>query len=211
MNLVLKQTESAFTCGYDLIKNNAVIAKATLSDNLTGYGQLDFDAYFEKAKFRMCYMPLTETVMQAKSVKIYSIYEIFDCCGNKIGQVSSQGVKMFDYICVEYKNYTFNIYTVGLGSEGIKYPVYYNTQQVALIEKDCVVKNNLDEYSITSIDEFTGYIAYIAALFIDETAYANRGEKVKKSTQKYYLKTTNKELKAKYNPDFKDFVNKNCI
>ena len=210
MNLTLKQIKSDFSSEYVLAKNDQTIAKVYQRDNLTPYGQIEFYAYFENCWLRLLYQPAVKTLIDTKSLESQVIYDIFDYNNNRIGSVTGKGWN-FEYITIEYKNYTFHTYLVGLGKEGIKYPVYYNDQQVALIEKDRVVVNNLDEYNITSIDEFTGYISYIASLFIDVMCYSNRGEKAKKSYQKYYHKTIDKELKSKYNPDFKDYVNKNCI
>lgn len=64
--------------------------------------------------------------------------------------------------------------------------------------------NNLDVYHVTATSEQSFLVTTIFGLYLDASSYAHRGEIVKKSVEKTYYLTTNKKLKAKYDPDFKE-------
>lgn len=97
-------------------------------------------------------------------------------------------------------------FSVSMGKEGKKSPVYFGNHQIALIEKDSVIYNELNHYHIFAIDEESAKIAVIFALYNYTLGPYNSGEKAVQSVRKTTVITTNKTLKAKYNPNFKSFI-----
>lgn len=113
----------------------------------------------------------------------------------------------YGYECLELTSgQTYEMYEIGLGKNGIVYPIYRDGVVVAEIDKGCVVYDNLDVYTIYSIDEEAQKNAILFCLITDANSFANRGEIVKSSVSKVYMKTINKKLCAKYDPDFKERV-----
>lgn len=100
----------------------------------------------------------------------------------------------------------YNVYPIGFGKEGSKSPVYIGDEQIALIEKDCVVYDELHHYQVTATDEASALIALIFVCYMYTNACFNPGVKVIQSVSKTVSVTTNKKLKQKYDPMFKESV-----
>ena len=202
MEFLLKQTVSGFQAAYSLINNGAVVSSAEISNNFTFGGAVKATSPLDGSLYHLLYKPLMNPAPSAVP------YVIYDSNNQEVGRFSilggGKGFKTYEYYKLEFLNNQYYIFEVGLGKDGIKYPIYCNDVQIALIEKDSVVYNNLDEYNIFAIDANAAFISYLSALYLDIVRYSNRGEVNKKGFQKYYVKTTLQELKNKYNPDFKN-------
>lgn len=113
------------------------------------------------------------------------------------------------FLGYEYYEYHFFgkeyvAYEIGMGKEGIKIPLYDVERQIALIEKSTVVYDNKDEYDIYAIDAKALEIAVLFNLYYDFTRFGRFGEFAYKSKETEYLYTLKKELKSKYDPNFKE-------
>lgn len=95
------------------------------------------------------------------------------------------------------------IYEVGLGKEGMRYPVYEDGVQLSQVEKEPVVLDNLDAYSLCSLDDFGELAALLFALFLDFHSYRNAGERTRGKKSFQYVYTRRKEILSKYDPDFR--------
>jgi hypothetical protein len=106
------------------------------------------------------------------------------------------------FIQLEFYGHLLKIYEVGLGKEGMRYPIYDGQGLIAQIEKDAIVHNDLDQYTICALESFGETAAFLGALYIDFTTFRNAGEygKGKKSFQ--YVYTRKKEILAAYDPTF---------
>ena len=71
--------------------------------------------------------------------------------------------KKFDYHQMKKAGITYDLFPIGLGTDGSKSPIYQDNSQIAQIEKDCVVYNDLHTYKIFAQDEFSGEIAVLFA------------------------------------------------
>ena len=85
----------------------------------------------------------------------------------------------------------------------MKYPVYEGSVQIAQIEKDPVVYDNLDAYTLCSLDDFGELAALLTALFLDFHNYRNAGERVRGQKSVQYVYTRSQEVLAKYDPSFR--------
>ena len=99
-------------------------------------------------------------------------------------------------------NQTYELYTVGMGDKGIKCPVYSGERQIALIEKESVIQNDLYRYHIIALDERAADIAVIFCCYVYVNSNYKAGSKVTASTQRNYIRTTNKFLLSKYDENF---------
>ncbi|WP_294953169.1 hypothetical protein [uncultured Eubacterium sp.] len=114
--------------------------------------------------------------------------------------------KKFDYHQMKKAGITYDLFPIGLGTDGSKSPIYQDNTQIAQIEKDCVVYNDLHTYKIFAQDEFSGEIAVLFAIYMYINAGYKPGKKDITSTVKVVTKTTNKLLLEKYNSDFTKYI-----
>lgn len=111
-------------------------------------------------------------------------------------------LKKYEFGRMQLKGMTFDLFTVSFGKDGTKSLLYCGNRQIAQINSESVVYNDLHNYRIYAVDDYAAekavlFIAYLYVLGLFEP-----GKKVISSVTKYYSKTTNKELLSKYNPDF---------
>lgn len=114
--------------------------------------------------------------------------------------------KKFDYHQMKKSGITYDLFPIGLGKDGSKSPIYQDNAQIAQIEKDCIVYNDLHTYKIFAKDEFSSEIAVLFAIYMYINAGYRAGEKAITSTVKVVTKTTNKLLLEKYNSDFTKYI-----
>lgn len=114
--------------------------------------------------------------------------------------------KKFDYHQMKKSGITYDLFPIGLGKDGSKSPIYQDNAQIAQIEKDCIVYNDLHTYKIFAQDEFSCKIAVLFAIYMYINAGYRAGEKAITSTVKVVTKTTNKLLLEKYNSDFTKYI-----
>lgn len=202
----LRQIKSAGDAEYVLKRDGQVCCTAKAAFSLTEHNIDIF--YQDQYQFRIT-PDFSDSVRKiVRNGKWRSApCNIIDENGKYIGSV----IKMREGTFVSKNYYTeikmygriLIMYEVGLGKEGMKYPVYEGDVQLAQIEKDPMVFDNLDEYTICSLDDFGELAALMAALHLDFFSYRNAGEHAhgKKSFQ--YVYTRRKEILAKYDPDFR--------
>lgn len=116
--------------------------------------------------------------------------------------------KKFDYHQMKLNGMIFDLFPIGFGNEGSKSPIYNGKEQIAQIEKNCVVYNDLHKYRIYAVDTFASQIAIFFCVYMYINAGYKPGEKVVHSEVKVMSTTTNKLLKEKYNPEFIKSIDK---
>lgn len=133
--------------------------------------------------------------------------DITDASGAQIGTIAK--IREGTFLSANYytelriSGRVLQIYEVGLGKAGMRYPVYEGGVQLSQVEKEPVALDNLDEYSLCSLDDFGELAALLFALFIDFHSYRNAGEHARGKKSFQYIYTRRKEIFAKYDPDFR--------
>lgn len=112
----------------------------------------------------------------------------------------------YDFIQMVTSNCVFNYYPISFGELGGKCPIYFNDRQVAQVDKDYIVYNDIHNYRIYAYNDFFAKIAVLFAVYSYANSYYKPGIKVKSSYCKYLFKTKNKLLLSKYNSNFVDNV-----
>lgn len=107
----------------------------------------------------------------------------------------------YEYTELIYNNEIYKKYGIGLGTES-KCPIYSNDIQVAQIDTEQVIYNDLYNYKIYVKNDNYSLISIIIACYMYIIADFKPGVEVKKSVVKYYNRTINKELNSKYNPEW---------
>jgi hypothetical protein len=206
----IRQTYSGLSAEYEMVSSVQKLGQGTLQNNFIYGGTFHFSFLGKNLSLR--YEPLEQAKSwlkkrEEKTDVPYSILLDGEVCGIIGIKVSKGGIfSKFDYFAMNYLGKQYSMYEIGLGKEGIKYPVFCGERQVALLEKDTVVYDNLDIYHAFAVDEVAGEIGTIFALYLDARSYANRGKIVKASVEHVYYRTINKKLLATYHPEFKDSI-----
>lgn len=213
MILNLNQIQSGISAAYQLVGTNSVISTANIANNVVFGSSLCYYSFLDGKQYCMGFRPfdLFGNPVKPSQDRVNVPYTICDMAGNSVGYICTKHRKLkmlrsYDYISLTFGGVEYECMDVGMGKDGVKFLIFANNQQVALIEKPCEVHNNLDQYQIFAISDYCALVAYIIGLYVDMLVYSNRGEAVIEGTTKYYSKTINKELIAMYDPGFKDYI-----
>lgn len=203
----LKQTKSQLNADYIVTRNGETIFNAFIafspfynSINLFSNGVLCCRFY------KHVVLPIKDAHIFQKE-RIITRYTITTAYNETIGCIEKRkqiGLFKPPFFTITYHGQTYTIYEVGLGKEGMKYPIYFEGKQVALIEKEPIVKDNLDEYKLYYIDKSLEIICVILGLFIDIEHYRNLAHIRESKSSFEYTYTLNRKIKDKYDPNFKN-------
>jgi hypothetical protein len=108
----------------------------------------------------------------------------------------------YPYYQVDYREKAYEAYAVGLGKDGIFLCLYRDGRVLSVTEKDLIVHNYQDTYTLYLDREEDFPLTALAVLYYDLTCYGDLMELSVRSVKKYSLHTVQKELLAKYDPDF---------
>ena len=100
----------------------------------------------------------------------------------------------------------YDLFSIAFGDEGSKNLVYCGKHQIAQIEKECVVYNDLNHYQVFAEDENAGLLSLIFSLYMYINACYKPGIKVSEACSKTFSITKDPCLLEKYDPDFKSKI-----
>lgn len=107
----------------------------------------------------------------------------------------------YDYYQFTIGGVTYSVYEVGLGAEKHFYCIYVGDNTVAIIHKPDKVINHLDRYDCYLLSEEQFLAAGLFCLFLESGQYYNM-RAIGNEERDIETVTIQKELQAKYNPDF---------
>lgn len=203
----VKQIESALSAAYVISDRQNSIGKAEFPINFL-FG-MPCDISYNGENYHLKYLSMAskeyhKNNVSRKHIVPYLIKKGEEMYGMLYGKRSDGFfLTRYGYDCLELSTGTiYEMYEVGLGNAGIAYPIYRDGVLVAEIHKGCVVRNNLDEYTVYAVDKEAQKNAVLLCIYLDGRGFARRGEMTKNYVQTVYYKTTNKQLCAKYDPTF---------
>ena len=166
----------------------------------------------EQLKYKLCHdsAERLRNMFKLDSSFVSNPFYIWDSNDESVGYVSGKLTKSFwggGYWYYEYDfcGCRYLVYAIGMGREGIKIPIYdcnQDERQVALIEKDVVVRDNKDVYSIHAPTHEALEVAAVFNLYYDFVTFGNRNKLVHKMKKVEYIHSP-KVLKSKYDAEFK--------
>jgi len=200
----LIQTKGNFTKKYELKCENKLIGTAEVPISLKR--KIEVNSFHQKFILQFEFLEnILGKFKYGKNAKILP-FQIYNDNNILIGSLCKRQTKLFfgyTFYELHYEEDVFYFYEVGLGKKGVKIPMYNNHDiQVALIEKDNTRYDNKSRYHLTSIDKNYQRIAFMWSIYYDIVTNSNNEVSVK-SKETMYEYTLNKELKKKYNPNFK--------
>ena len=139
---------------------------------------------------------------------------ICDGTGRVIGRISRKSRRSpvrYQFFEVECWGKTYVVYSIGLGKQGIKYPVYEpganGERQIALIEKPAIVVDMKDVFDYCALEDTDLDLLFLFILYTDFLNFGNYGvKKVHNSKSSTYLWTFNSFEKGKYDAMFKQRI-----
>lgn len=203
MILTVTQTKKElFSAEFDIISNQQTIGHASFSGPADVY----------KHKWQITFngqVYFLNRVIEGSRLSDDELwaYEIIHN-GNRNGKVfqtreKTGFISAYVYHKMLFNDSEYSIYPIGFGKDGNRCPIYNGDVQIAQVEKDCIVKEDLHTFKLYSISEESALLAIIFSSFMYSIHYFACGRKVVNSTQKLIEITKNKKLLEKYDPSFK--------
>lgn len=118
--------------------------------------------------------------------------------------VLPKGLRDAPYDRIELFGREWIVYQVGLGAQGLKFPVYEGGRQIALLEKSPLVRNNLDVYELYALEEEGILLATLFGVYYDWKEFARTGEYNSRNASAKVVFTLRKAAKDKYDPSFQE-------
>lgn len=201
MQLLLKQqSKDLFNGKFEIFNKDEVVGTVSFEGKLGSIEANINGTLFGKVFSLKC---VNEVLTGSnKKFRSYNIIQNDNIVGEVYQTEHKKNIfSKYDYIKCFYNQKEYNLYSVGLGERGVC-SLYCEEEQIAQIEKDGIVYNDLHDYDIYSIDENNAFIAVLMSCYMYVIACYKPGVKVTESVKKNYSKTTNKDLISKYNPEW---------
>lgn len=201
MQLLLKQqSKDLFNGKFDILSKNEVVGSVSFEGKLGSIEANFIGTLFDKDFSLKC---VSEVLTGSnKKFRPYNIIVNNNIFGEVYQTEHKKNIfSKYDYIKCFYNQKEYNLYSVGLGERGVS-SLYSNEEQIAQIEKDGIVYNDLHNYDIYSIDDNSAFVAVLMSCYMYVMACYKPAVKVTESVKKNYSKTTNKELISKYDPNW---------
>lgn len=204
----VKQTVSGLRAEFAVLEGGQPIGSALFPDNFLFGGPCALRYRGEDLFLRYDPQPPLRNLGRAVEERTWAPYTVASG-GQRVGEMCDKMARSglfsrYGYTAMTLDGAPLEMFEVGLGKEGIVWPVWAAGQQIAQIEKGTTVRDNLDAYTLCSVGEWAQRAAVLLCLYLDARAFARRGQIAVASVEKSYLVTLNKALKAKYDPGFHD-------
>ncbi len=198
---IKQQNKEMFEANFEIVSNNNKLGKINVKGKLWSM-EVSLNGIYNNTPFEFKYNGGFLIKTKNKMHRPYQIIENNNIIGDiyqtdkKTGLFSGYG-----YNTLFYNSNVYNEYSIGFGKE-LKKVIYSNDIQVAQINQDLIIYDDLYNFKIYLKDEKYSLISIFFVCYNYIIGCFNPGVKIKKSVTKCYIKTTNKELNSKYNPDW---------
>ena len=201
---LIQNRKDLFAAQFEIRRGEKEIGKVFLKGN-AGTNEAYIQGNFYEMNFEMKREKCRN--IEAKSFRPYAIRRENEEIGAVYQTQHKLGIfKRVDFIQMIEKEQIYDLFPMSFGDEGGKCPVYCGKRQIAQIEKDCVVYNDLHQYQIFAEDEKSGFLALIFSLYMYVNACYKPGEKTYSSKSKTFSVTKEEYLLERYNPYFKNHI-----
>ena len=202
---IIQVSKDLFSASFTIERENTQIGNFSLQGRL-GSIEAEIQGTIHEQAFKMAYGKMDNLEVN-HPFRPYLIYKGSIPDGTVYQTKFNGGLfKKFDYHQMKLNGVTFDLFPIGFGEKGSKSPIYSGNKQIAQIEKDCIVYNDLHNYRIFAEDSFASQIAIFFCIYMYINAGYKPGEKIISGKTKTISVTTNKLLKEKYNPKFTENI-----
>lgn len=203
MILHVQQTvQDMFAADFQILRNNTQVGRMSFQGRLSSEdGHWDNELYG-----RGIHLGHNATIRKGlprSAFRPYQVYEFQQMQGYVFNDTVKQNFfTSYSVGKVYWGQEEYVMYFIGFGEDGAKNPIYHNGIQVAQIEKDCTIYKGLYQYRIYAVDESAAHVALMLCSYMYTCTGYKPGVKVTKEVQKAVSVTKNKDILAKYDPDF---------
>lgn len=133
----------------------------------------------------------------------FKLFKGTELIGKIVGKTKKIGLmKSYAYYEFLIGNDYYYGYEVGFGKAGLYFCIYHENNLIAIVEKMLRVVNYQDHYRVYMVSSDDLKIVFPFVVYYDVTSYGDIMEVAVKSVKVKYVKTIQKALIEKYNPDF---------
>lgn len=204
---IIQKNKEMYEANFEIISYNNIVGTINVKGKI-GTWKISLKGIYNNIPFEFKYKKLGFK----EGLKKFRSYQIF-VSGNSVGEVyqtdNIEGIK-YSYNELIYNGDCYKEYGISFGDVA-KNPIYLNDMQVAQIEKEAIIYNDLHNYKIYIKNKDYALVSIIFACHMYINASFKPGIKVTKSVVKYYDKTTNKELLSKYDPNWVNELEENIM
>lgn len=198
---IRQQNKKMFEANFEIVSNNNILGKINVKGKL-GSMEVSLNGIYNNIPFEFKYNGDILIKNKDKKYRPYLIIKNNDVIGEIYQTNKKTGLfSNYEYNKLIYYTETYKEYSIGLGTE-TKCPIYMNDIQIAQIDTESIIYNDLHNYKIYVKNDDYALISIIFACYMYINTGFKPGVEVKESVTKYYNKTTNEELNSKYNPEW---------
>ena len=203
MEYKFTQTKMGIDSKYTLEYNN----KAIYFGSVEYSDQLAMRIYTKDALvYSLIYMQSSVEKKEIEKQLVYplNIFKLTNNIDEILGFASLSRNKIFfgySYFQIVCGDIVYTGYEIGLGKKGLFLCIYINDMQVALFERNNIIVNNLDTYTVNTNQHENLELIFLLGIYYDYLQKRNTAN-IKYSKTQYILSSTNKELLSKYDSNF---------
>ena len=193
----VQQYKKLYAAGFTVFHNDAVIGTLSMKGRLgSREGQWNGTVMGRQISMKRC-----------SGVPGFRPYEI-SVDGRLAGSVSQIDVKTgllsgHQYHQLQLEGRSYQLYAVGLGKQGGVCSLYCDGSQLAEIDTEATVYNELFRFETFAVDTDSAFVSILLCCYMYMLGCYRPGEAVSSSVRTRVTVTTNKDLLAKYDPNFK--------
>lgn len=198
MIVKLEQEKTSLEFSYRFTQGNETICYAQSPFQM---GKFDMDIRYADGMARQFHFD-SSVGSSLKERLSFKLFENGMRIGTFVGATKRLFFKGYTYYELDYQGRTYALYAVGMGTKGLCLCLYEEDRLLAIAEKDMVVKNHHDTYTLYLESAANFPLLSAALLYYDVVSYDDFLELTMHSTKRTIVITRNKELLSKYDPDF---------
>lgn len=198
---IVQVEKTLFDASFKIIKDGESIGAIRVHGKLnSNYGFIN--GIFNDIKFSLRHMSNDNTFLNPGIPFGVSV----DKTGPGLIRSTTIGSKLFNRFNVqqlELDGLVYDTYSVGMGKEGNKKCIYQEDKQIALVESDSVVYDELYNFHVFAENERAALVSILTTIYTYTKSFFKQGELALSSISRNYALSLNKKLKEKYDPEFK--------
>lgn len=201
---VLQTNNERYGASFEIIQDGYIVGSAALQGH-AAFPEGSWQIAYLNWKWTMCPLPASELpafLRQRKGMNAARPYRTEKAVIYLGHRKSGVFKPVCNFVRMESNAGIFETFSVGCGKEGIKSPLFEGDRQVALAESGSAIFNDLHHYRIAALDETAAREALNTVFYCYVIGAYHAGKKTVEGKYFHIVKTTAKELKAKYDPLF---------
>lgn len=205
-----QKNKEMFEANFEIVFNDNILGSINIKGKLDSM-EVSLSGIYNNIAFELKYIGGLFKTTKDKKFRLYQVIVSENIVGEICQMEKKTGLfSKYFYNELNYNSKVYKEYGVALGSES-KNPIYLDERQIAQIDTNMTIYNDLYNYKLYIKDESDSLLSIIFACYMYINTGFKPGIKVNESIVKYYSKTKNKELNFKYNPNWVEEIKKDKV